>query len=107
MTEPFEVAAVDAQQFAAPGLAIGAEADAVERGPEQRPRVAVLGRDRGDVRVVVLHAEQRQAAHGGELGREARAEEVGVQVVRDRLRLHVEHTAQVLDGLDGGCPEVC
>ena len=48
---------------------------------------------------------------GGELEREAGAEEVGVQVVRDGLRPHVEHRAQVLDHLDqrvagGGVVEV-
>ena len=36
MAEPLELVAVDAEQLAAPGAAIGAEPEAVEREPEQR-----------------------------------------------------------------------
>ncbi len=107
MPEPLEGGAFDAQQLAAPGRAVVAEADAVERQAEQRPVDAMLGRDRRDVCMVVLHGVQRQPAFGSVLEREARAEEVGVQVVRDGLWRDVEHRAQVLGNLDqriaGGC----
>ena len=92
--------AVDQQQLAAPCGAVVAEADAVEREAEQRAVDAVLGRDRRHVRVVVLHGMRRQAPRVGVFEREAGAEEVGVQVVRDGLRLDVEHRAQVIDHLD-------
>jgi hypothetical protein len=48
----------------------------------------------------MLHRMRRQPARGGELEREAGAEEVGMQVVGDRLRANVEDLAQVLDRLD-------
>src|SRR4249919_1688037 len=54
MAEAAEDRAVDRQQLAAPGGAVVAEADAVEREAEQRTVDAMLGRDRGDVRVVML-----------------------------------------------------
>ncbi len=98
-----ERGAVDEQQLAAPGRAVVAQADAVERQAEQRAVDAVLGRDRRHMRVVVLHGMDRmrgQRTRGSELEREARAEEIRVQVVGDGLRLHVEHRAQVVDHLD-------
>ena len=55
----------------------------------------MLGRDRGDVRVVVLHADGGHPALPRERRGEPRAVEVRVQVVRDRLRLDVEHGEQV------------
>ena len=67
MAEARERGAVDAQQLAAPGRAVVAEADAVEREAEQRAVDAMLGGDRGDVRVVVLDRVRRQPAVGGEL----------------------------------------
>ena len=57
--------AVDAQQFAAPGAAVVAEADAVEREPEHRSVDAMLGQHRRDVRVVVLHGDERHAMRCG------------------------------------------
>ncbi len=58
----------------------------------------VLRHHRGDVRVVVLHADQRDAALRRQPGREARAVEVGMQVVRDRHGFDREHVEQVIDG---------
>ena len=66
--------------------AVGAEADAVERQPEHRPVDAVLGDDRGDVRVMVLDRRAVGTPHcAREPRRVARAVEIRMQVVRDDL----------------------
>ena len=66
MTEPLEAVAVDPEQFAAPGRAVGAEPEAVERKPEQRPLETMLGGKRGDMGVMVLHGYHRQPKPMGE-----------------------------------------
>jgi hypothetical protein len=55
MAEALEARAVDPQQFAAPGRVVGAQAHSIECQPDHRAAFAMLGTDRGDVRVVVLH----------------------------------------------------
>ena len=91
--------AVYPQQFAAPGRAVGAEADAVECQADDRPIETMFGHHRGDVGVMVLHAPGRDAPSGRETRGVARAPEIGMQVVCDQRRLHVEDREQVGDRL--------
>ena len=86
VAEANALAARHPQQLAAPGLAVGAEADPVERQAEHRARVeaAVLGEHRADVGVVVLHADRRHVQARGERAGDAGGVEVGVEVVGDR-----------------------
>ena len=70
VAEALAARAVDAQQFAAPGACRrcrGRRRRAPGRAPG--PSTPMLGQHRGDVRVVVLHGERRQAA----LARRSRA----------------------------------
>ena len=85
------------QQLSAPGRAVGAEADAVECQAEDRSLDAMLGHDRGDVGVMMRHAACRNAPPGRETRGVARAEEIGMQVVRDQRRLDVEDRQEVGD----------
>ena len=89
---------VNAKQFAAPDATVVTEPDAVQRNAEHGAVDTVLGDHGGDVRMVVLYADQRDAALRGQTGREARAVEVGMQVVRDRHRFDREYVEQVIDG---------
>jgi len=59
----------------------------------------VLGGDRRDVRMVMLHRVQRHAPPRRELARVPGAEEVGMQIVRDHRRLDVEDRDEVREGL--------
>ena len=61
VAQPLEAGPVDAQQFAAPGAAVAAQAEAVQRQAEQRAALAMLGGHRRDVGMVVLHRKGRQA----------------------------------------------
>jgi hypothetical protein len=72
--------------------------DAVERHAEHRFGHAVLGGDRGDVRVMVLDADRGHGEFRRKLDREPRAEEVRMQVVRDRRGPDLEHALQMIDG---------
>ena len=89
--------AVDEQQLAAPRAAVGAEAHAVERDTQRRALAPVLGQHGADVRVVVLDGDRRHVPRRGEPRGEVRAVEVGVQVVRDGPRRHLQRGHQVLD----------
>jgi hypothetical protein len=53
-----EALLVDEEQFATPGGAVGAVAEAVVRHAEGRSEVAVLGEARRHVGVVVLHGHE-------------------------------------------------
>ena len=61
MAKPAPLGAINAQKFAAPGPAIGAMAMAVERDAEDCSGDAVFGRDRRDMRDMVLYGHERQA----------------------------------------------
>ena len=86
MAEPLEAVAVDAEQFAAPGRAVGTEPETVKRKPEQRPFDTMLGRKRGDMRMMVLHGYHGQPEPMGEL----RAWKIGMQIAGNRHRLDLE-----------------
>ena len=61
MAEAIAMRAIDAQQLAAPRSPVGPEAHAVERQAEHGRGHPVLRDDRGDVRMVMLDAELRNA----------------------------------------------
>jgi hypothetical protein len=85
MAEAAELGAIQAQQLAAPGAAIGAVAEAIEHHRQRRPADAVLGQHGGGVGVVVLHREHRQA----EPLHQAAGRKIGVQIVRHQHRLDI------------------
>ena len=87
------------EHFPAPDFAIGSVAGAVEREADDRPRERVLGHAGGDVRVMMLHGDERQAALGGPLFGQRGREIAGMQIVRDRLRLDLEGTHEVRERL--------
>ncbi len=99
VAQPLEARAVDAQQLAAPGRAVGAQPDAVERQADRRRGVAVLRADRRDVGMVVLDGERGNAALRREPGREAAGVEIGMQVVGAGPRLHLQDGEEVLHRL--------
>ena len=72
------------EQLAAPHRAVEPEAGAVEDRPDRRAALAVLGQAGGEVRVVVLHADELDALARERVGGR---EVVRVQVVRDDLGL--------------------
>ncbi len=91
MSETGAAGTLDLQELSAPGRAIGAETDPVERDADHRALDTVLGDDGRDVRVMVLHADRRQAAPRGEIDREARIVKIGMQIVCHRLRRDPQH----------------
>ena len=95
MPGPLEARALDEEELATPGAAVVAEPEAVEREPERGAGPAVLGQHRGDVRVVVLHGEGREAR----AERPPRREELRVQIVHHQLRRDLEGAREVRDGL--------
>ena len=107
MAETLKIAALDPQQLATPGATVKPHADAVQRQAQQRALHAMLGRHRRQMSMVVLHRMYRQRSPGGEFDREAGAEEVGMQVVRDRLWLDVQQCAQVVYRLDQRAAVLC
>ena len=98
MAEACEAFVVHLQQFSAPGAFIGAHADAVERQAEQPPRCAMLRRHGGDMRVVVLYGDGLQAAAACEVGGEARAVEIRMQIVGDDFRRDLQQLHHALRG---------
>ena len=107
VAEAHEVCAGDPQQFAAPGFAVGAETDAVEREAEHRARIeaCVLGKHRGDVGVVVLHADRRHPQPRRERGGDVGGVEVRVEVVGNgahaAIRLREQRFGSRLDAAAG------
>ena len=97
LADAFESCVLYAQQFTAPGHAIGAEPDAIERQPEHRPALPVFRANGRDVRMVVLHRDRGQAVARGEGQRGTRAVVVGVQVVRDDGGLDVDQVEHAFD----------
>jgi len=98
--DPHAFAAVDTQQLPAPRFPVEAQADAIERDSKHGTRDAMLRRHRGDVRMMVLHTDARDAVTLGQLRGVARAEEIRMQVVRNQLGLYFEDRGQMLDRLD-------
>ena len=82
--------AFHAQQLASPDTAVAAQAHAIQGQPEERPTQPVLGRNRGDMRVMMLDRDGRQPAPRGERRGKAGAVKVRMQVVRHHCRLHLE-----------------
>ena len=80
------------EELPAPDRPVIAVPGAVERDAEDRTRLAMLGEDAGDVRVVVLHGHPFDVLHRL---RVARGEVIGVQVVRDDGRLDLKDAPQV------------
>ena len=80
----------DPQEFPAPGQTVAAQAHAIQGQPEERPTHPVLGRNRGDMRVMMLDRDGRQPAPRGERRGKAGAVKVRMQVVRHHCRLHIE-----------------
>src|SRR5947207_15578670 len=60
----------------------------------------MFGGDCGDVRMMVVHLDDGQLMFVGERRRVSRAEEIGMQVMRNGIGSHVEHRAQMIDGFD-------
>ena len=84
MVEPVEAGGIAAQDFAAPGGAVAAQAHAVQRQADDAAAAALFGQHAGDVGVVMLHADGRHAELGGQLSGHLGRRKVGVQVVRHR-----------------------
>jgi len=59
----------------------------------------VFGAERGDMRVMMLHGDYRQATLRGIALRKLGAIKIGMQIVRHDLRLHVELIAQARHGV--------
>jgi hypothetical protein len=84
--QPLAATVVGAQELASPQRAVVAEADAVEGHAEHGRLVqaaAVLGQARGDVSVVMLDRDQRQALGAGAIASDRGGVVVGVAVARE------------------------
>ena len=96
-TDSQKIGSPGAQQFAPPGSAVAAQPDAVQRQPERRLAKAVFGHHRYQMGVVMLHWNRRQTTCPGKIGGETGGLEVGMQVVRNPLRLDLQDVDQVRD----------
>ena len=86
------------QQLAAPRRVIGTQPYAIQRQAKQcinghRFADVMLGADRGDMRVVMLHGDQRQAAPRCIILCKLGTVKIGVQVMCHDLGLHIESIA--------------
>jgi hypothetical protein len=105
---PFEA---DPEQLAAPRLTVGAQTDTVQRETNHRFLHIMLGHDRGDMCVVVLHADGGHLQFVGQRDSQACAVKVGVQIVRHchhgLARLAQQATCRVLQRAAGvGVPQI-
>ena len=83
------------QHLAAPQRSVRPIAETVEGDAEHRLGAAVLHHARGDMSVVVLHGDGRQAELGGPLAGEV----LGMHVVGDDLRRDAVEPRQMVDRL--------
>jgi hypothetical protein len=95
VTDALELRALEDEQFPTPRFATRTQAEAVQREARQGSSVPILSGERREVRVMVLYTDQRQA----DGLREPRTREVGVEVMRNDDRRHLEGLPQVVDGL--------
>ena len=91
MAKPLETHSLNQEQFAAPSCAIGPEPKAVERKAEQWPLNVMLGRQRTDMGVMVLHRNNRRAEPIGK----SRGRKIGMQVACNRHPLDLEDRQHV------------
>ncbi len=98
MAQTLDLCTIDLEQFATPGRAVGSQSDTVQRQPQQRAAPTVFGTDGANVGMVVLYRQGRQVVLLGVGQCCVRAVAVGLQVVRNELRLDVEQGAQALHG---------
>jgi hypothetical protein len=96
VAHPFEPGEVGDHHLATPDGAVGAVAGAVEAEADDRAGVAVLGQQRRQMGVVVLHLDHRPiAGHPpGPVGRQI----AGVGVAGQQLRVRWRTATHVLDG---------
>ena len=87
MAEPLEALAVDAEQFPAPGAAIGTEPETVEGKPQQRSFDMMLGRKGGDMRMMVLHRNHRRPEPIGQ----SRGRKIRMKIAGDCRGLDLEN----------------
>ena len=92
------------QQLAAPYRAVLPVARAVERHAQHPPGERVFAHDGGDMRVVVLHLDQRQLRLSCLLARPFAREVLGVKVAGQRVCLQVEKLLVARPGLVPGLP---
>ena len=86
MAKPLEMLAVD-DSSSPPGAAIGSEPESSESPSNGRD---MLGRQRGDVRMMVLHRYHRRPVDG-----ELRCRKIGMQVAGNRHRFDLEDRQHV------------
>ncbi len=79
----FKGVQVGDEEFAAPGVLVAPEAQAVEGDSDHWPGDAVVDEARGDVGVVVLHPDEARSVPLSELGGVDGRGVVGMQVVGD------------------------
>ena len=99
VSQAIEFRALHPQQLAAPRRIVGAQAHTIQREPEHRILDVMFGANRGDMRMVMLHRDDRQAALCGISMCELGAVKIGVQIVRHDLGLHIEFAAQARHGI--------
>ena len=97
LAQAIEVRTVDLEQFAAPDRAVGRDLAAIERQRKDRRVDMVFCEHGGDVRVMVVHAEHRDAALARHFGGKTAGVRILVQVVRDERRRNLEHLEQMKD----------
>ena len=99
MSEALEAVEARNQHFPAPDAAVRAVAGAIEREADDRPVETVFGHAAGDVSMMMLNPDQRQAARAGPLLRPRSREIAGMQIVHDRLGLNFEGAHQVVESV--------
>ena len=99
MADTLEPRPVHPQQFAPPCGTVRAEPIAVQRQTEDGRGACMLSQHRGNVGMVMLHRDGRDAKPVRHRERDLGGVEVGVEIVSDRLRAHRDDGLQVLDRL--------
>ena len=99
MGKAFEFVEAADQHLPAPDASVGSIAGSVEREADHRTRKRVLSHAARDVRMMMLHADQAQAALAGPLFSPACGEIAGVQIVHNGLRFNFKCVHQVAQGL--------
>src|SRR5208282_2218275 len=94
MSGTFEVFISGDEHLSAPDFSVGAVASPIQGEPDHPAFKVILRHTTGNVRVVVLHANQ---LHSTLLQRPSGGEVVGMEVIGDDLRPDLENPLQMFD----------
>ena len=96
MADALKLCEIRNQKFAAPDGAVEPESEPVESNPDHRSLLSVVRKARGDVRMMMLYADELDAFQfAARICRQI----LGMQIEGDNRGIYIEQSSKMIDAL--------